>query len=92
MGNDHTCPRHSGNSLTKICMCDSCLEPLCSKCLTNHISIHRKLGYEPKIQDYSSVKKEMGKQSKLQKSKDEKIMESLVPASLQIKDLNHEYF
>ena len=58
------CPVHSNNKITKICLCEDCLEPLCPLCLPAHYRIHDQLGYPSKIETYSKIHKEYNKKTK----------------------------
>lgn len=42
------CPTHR-KSFEKLCICEECIEPLCSQCISQHLLIHEKMGFPAKI-------------------------------------------
>lgn len=61
MGGVEACPSHPNHSITRICMCESCIEPLCEECVLFHNKIHEKLGYPAQIKPYDGVRGEFKK-------------------------------
>lgn len=43
------CPTHPYHDMTKICMSADCIEPMCDRCVTEHIAIHNQLATAPLI-------------------------------------------
>ena len=72
--NSDSCPSHPGNSIQKICLCESCLEPLCKQCVKDHHGIHERLGYPAKIAKYDPVKKEVIREQENKKTKEDEMM------------------
>lgn len=91
--NNESCPSHPGNSITRICLCESCLEPLCDECVIPHNNVHAKLGYPSQIQPYDTVKGEYKGRDKVpMRKREQRIADNLAPTSLQIKDMTREFF
>ena len=38
-----------------MCLCDECLEPLCSVCVGEHYKIHDQLGFPPNFVPYEAI-------------------------------------
>lgn len=57
MGNQthNQCPTHPDYKLEKMCLCDECLEPLCSVCVREHYKIHDHLGFPPNFVPYEAI-------------------------------------
>lgn len=47
--NNKNCPSHPQLKLTKICLNEDCMEPLCDRCLPSHLTLHNQLLIRPNI-------------------------------------------